>query len=1088
MRSIFSAFIALLFLNTGFAATSNPTFVNTIDLGDTIFIDVENAIVGAGYIDYPVYINSDDPIQSMDFQFFFNTAEFTYDTAFNNASLSSLLVNVSPEFNQGGALELRLTSFTFPGLYPNQTTLVTLRFTTSSVNPCNLNIVTNQNSVIQLGDNAFNAGPWSFVVLGCANPPAFAGIDQQICGSETTLTGNQPLQGTGTWSVVSGTGVFQDPNGTSTLVTGLSPGFNSFSYTLNNNPGDPENSDTVLVFSYENPSIASAGQNQIVCDAFAGLNAETPTIGTGTWSAPGTSLGFADETAIQTLVSDLIQGENQVIWTVNNGVCPPSIDTLIILRTDTVYAGPDQILCESSAFLQAAQPISGTGFWTVLSGTGTFEDANQSNTAVSDLSTGENIFQWTATGLDCIDSTDIVIITRLNLPSAAVAEADFATCTNSTQISATATAIGTGQWSSPGAGLTFADSTSAQTQVSGLQPGINELIWTVSNGSCPSNSDTLLVTLSDTVSAGIDQVVCDSAALLNASNPISGSGLWTVISGSGEFADAASPTSTVSGLSAGENIFQWTVSGYSCPDSTDIVIITRISLPSAAVAEADFTTCTNSTQISATAPAIGTGQWSSPGAGLTFADSTSAQTQVSGLQPGINELIWTVSNGSCPSNSDTLLVTLSDTVSAGIDQVVCDSSATLNASNPISGSGLWTVISGSGEFADAASPTSTVSGLSPGENIFQWTVSGINCPDSSDQVSIIVSCSFNVFAGDDTELCETFYTLQGSALPEGGTGIWTVLAGGGNFADASSPISGVSEMPIGTNTFIWTVTLLGTSISDTVNIVVSQPPTVALAGDDQSVCSNKATLSANTPLVGQGVWTTLSGNGTFVDASDPATTFVASEFGTDTLIWTISTGVCRSSDTVLVTTTEPPFINLPGDTTICENQQPLVLSINFSQGAQLQWNVLSGAALITGDQTTAPKLSSLPRGVTQIEVIAINGDCEDRDTINITVNSADSPECRNTEIIVPSGYSPNGDGTADFFVIENLNGRNAQLQVFNRWGQKVYEADSYQNDWNGIANKGIVLFGEQLPEGTYYYFLNIEGETETRKDFITLWR
>jgi gliding motility-associated-like protein len=921
----FSVLIALLFLNTGYASKYSPNFVNTIDLGDTIFIDVENAIVGAGYIDYPVYINSDDPIQSMDFQFFFNTAEFTYDTVFNNASLSSLLVNVAPEFNQGGALELRLTSFTFPGLYPNQTTLLTLRFTTNSVNPCNLNIVTNQNSVIQLGDNAFNAGPCTFVVLGCSNPPAFAGDDQQICGDETTLTGNQPLQGTGTWSVVSGTGVFQDPNGTSTLVTGLSPGFNSFKYTLNNNPGDPENSDTVLVFSYETPSPAVAGANQTVCDAIAGLSAESPTIGTGTWSAPGSSLSFADETAAQTLVFELIQGDNQVVWTVSNGVCPPSLDTLIILRTDTVYAGPDQILCESSAFLQAAEPISGTGFWTVLSGNGTFEDANQSNTAVSDLGPGENIFQWTATGLDCIDSTDIVIITRLNLPSPALAEADFATCTNTTQISATV-------------------------------------------------------------------------------------------------------------------------------------------------------------------PAIGTGQWSSSNAGLSFDDSTSAQTQVSGLLPGFNELIWTVSNGSCPSNSDTLLVTLSDTVSAGIDQVVCDSAATLNASNPLSGSGLWTVLSGSGEFADATSPTSTVSGLSAGENIFQWTVSGFSCPDSIDQVSIIVSCSFNVFAGDDTEICETFYTLQGSELPEGGSGLWTVLAGSGTFADASSPNSGVSGMPIGTNTFIWTVTLLGTSISDTVNITVSEPPTVALAGDDQSVCSNKVTLAANTPLVGQGVWTTLSGNGTFVDSSDPATTFVASEYGTDTLIWTISTGVCRSSDTVLITTTEPPFINLPNDTTICENQQPLVLAINFSQGAQLQWNVLSGAALVSSDQSTTPKLSGLPRGVTQIEVIATNGDCESRDTINITVNSADSPECRNNEIVVPTGFSPNGDGTADFFIIENLNGRNALLQVFNRWGQKVYEAESYQNDWNGSANKGIVLFGEQLPEGTYYYQLNIEGEAETRKDFITLWR
>ena len=903
----------------------NSFYVNVIDLNDTIFIDVENAVIGAGFIDYPVYINSDDPIQSMDFQFFFNTAEFTYDTAFNNASLSSLLVNVAPEFNQGGALELRLTSFTFPGLYPNQTTLVTLRFTTNSTNPCNLNIVTNQNSVIQLGDNAFNAGPCTFVVLGCSNPPAFAGDDQVICNDETTLTGNQPLQGAGTWSLVSGTGVFQDPNGISTLVTGLSPGFNTFKYTLNNNPGDPENSDTVLVFRYENPSPAVAGQNQTVCDAEAGINAEAPLIGSGLWSAPGSSLSFSDETANTALVFSLVQGVNEVIWTVSNGVCPPSSDTLFITRTDTIYAGPAQSVCESNTFLQAAEPVTGSGVWTLISGTGIIEDPSLANSSVSGLSIGENIFQWSVTGLDCVDSTDIVIINRINLPSLAIAEDNFATCTNSTQISATV-------------------------------------------------------------------------------------------------------------------------------------------------------------------PAIGTGQWSSPASILAFDDSTSTQTLVSGLQPGINELIWTVSNGSCPSNSDTLLVTLSDTVSAGVNQVVCDSIAVLNASNPNSGSGLWTVISGSGEFADATSPTSTVSGLSAGENIFQWTVSGINCPDSSDQVSVIVSCSFTVFAGDDAEICETFYTLQGSPLPEGATGIWIALTGGGTLLDASSPNSGVTQLPIGSSTFIWTVTLLGTSISDTVTIEVSEPPTVALAGDDQSVCSNKATLSANTPLVGQGTWSTLSGNGTFVDSSDPATTFVATEYGTDTLIWTISTGVCRSSDTVLITTTEPPFINLPGDTTICENQQPLVLTNNFSQGAQLQWNIISGAALISGDQTNAPKLTGLARGQNQLEVIATNGDCAARDTINITVLGADSPECRNTEVVVPKGFSPNGDGNFDFFQIENLNGRAAQLEIRNRWGQMVYQADNYQNDWNGTANRGLVPFGEVLPEGTYYYQLQIEGEVEIRKDFITLWR
>ena len=959
LRSIFSAFIALLFLNTGFAATFNPNFVNTIDLGDTIFIDVENAIIGAGYIDYPVYINSDDPIQTMDFQFFFNTAEFTFDSIINIAGIDQVLGNVQLDVNQG-VNEFRFTSNSLFNLYPILNTLVYLRFTTNSLIPCNLNIVINGNSVRRLATIDAEGTP-EFIVLGCSNPPAFAGEDQLICSDQTTLTGNQPLQGTGTWSVVSGTGIFQDPNGTSTLVTGLSPGFNSFKYTLNNNPGDPENSDTVLVFRYEVPSVAVAGQNLTVCDANAGLNAEVPLIGSGIWSAPGSSLSFADETVNQTLVFDLVQGENLIVWTVNNGVCPPSSDTLTILRTDTVYAGPDQTFCETSTFLQAAEPEVGSGLWTVISGSGVFFDAAQSNTPVSGLSPGENIFQWTVTGLDCVDSTDQVSI--------------FVICNTPPIITNNAYTLAEDDTLTDNF-LQNGDNDPDGTLLSDIQNPVSGPL----HGTIEYDSTGSFTYIPDENYYGLDTIViqvCDSGFPL----PVlcGFDTLFITITPVNDAPDVNSETYTTTGITP--------ITGSILDNDSDV----------------ENTTLT-----------VDTNLVDGPNNGTFTIDSLG---------------IFTYTPNAGFTGSDTVVV------------LVCDSGFPL-----------------------------------PEECAFDTIIFIVN------------PVVFNVFAGDDAELCETFYTLQGSVLPEGASGLWTVLAGGGTFADASSPNSGVSEMPIGTNSFIWTVTLSGTSISDTVNIVVSEPPTVALAGDDQSICSNKANLSANTPLVGQGVWTTLSGNGTFVDSSDPATTFVAAEYGTDTLIWTISTGVCRSSDTVLITTTEPPFINLPSDTVICENQQPLVLSINFSQGAQLQWNVFSGAALVTSDQTTIPKLLGLPRGLTQIEVVATNGDCEDRDTINITVNSSDSPECRDNEIVVPKGFSPNGDGTADFFIIENLNGRNAQLQVFNRWGQKVYEADSYQNDWNGSANKGIVLFGEQLPEGTYYYLINIEGEVETRKDFITLWR
>ncbi|PAM96066.1 hypothetical protein B4N84_04290, partial [Flavobacterium sp. IR1] len=46
------------------------------------------------------------------------------------------------------------------------------------------------------------------------------------------------------------------------------------------------------------------------------------------------------------------------------------------------------------------------------------------------------------------------------------------------------------------------------------------------------------------------------------------------------------------------------------------------------------------------------------------------------------------------------------------------------------------------------------------------------------------------------------------------------------------------------------------------------------------------------------------------------------------------------------------------------------------------------------------------------------------------------------------------------------------LQVFNRWGNKVYEAKNYQNDWDGTSNSSVTG-SNQLPAGTYYYIINI---------------
>ncbi|MEE2700313.1 MAG: gliding motility-associated C-terminal domain-containing protein [Bacteroidota bacterium] len=87
--------------------------------------------------------------------------------------------------------------------------------------------------------------------------------------------------------------------------------------------------------------------------------------------------------------------------------------------------------------------------------------------------------------------------------------------------------------------------------------------------------------------------------------------------------------------------------------------------------------------------------------------------------------------------------------------------------------------------------------------------------------------------------------------------------------------------------------------------------------------------------------------------------------------------------------------------------------------------------------------------------------CYDTITMTIHVQGVD----------VPNVFTPNGDGTNDYFVVDNHGMETLNMLIFNRWGGKVYEWNTSQTAWDG---KG--LDGEDLPDGVYYYLLTAVGE------------
>ncbi len=68
---------------------------------------------------------------------------------------------------------------------------------------------------------------------------------------------------------------------------------------------------------------------------------------------------------------------------------------------------------------------------------------------------------------------------------------------------------------------------------------------------------------------------------------------------------------------------------------------------------------------------------------------------------------------------------------------------------------------------------------------------------------------------------------------------------------------------------------------------------------------------------------------------------------------------------------------------------------------------------------------------------------------------------------IPEGFSPNGDGTHDTFVIEGVGDSRVNFEIYNRWGNLVYRDPNYKNNWAGQCNQGVHI-GDNLPDGNLF--------------------
>ena len=90
-------------------------------------------------------------------------------------------------------------------------------------------------------------------------------------------------------------------------------------------------------------------------------------------------------------------------------------------------------------------------------------------------------------------------------------------------------------------------------------------------------------------------------------------------------------------------------------------------------------------------------------------------------------------------------------------------------------------------------------------------------------------------------------------------------------------------------------------------------------------------------------------------------------------------------------------------------------------------------------------------------------------------------------VVVPEGFSPNGDGVNDLLYIEGiLHFPNSKVQIFNRWGREIYQSIGYQNDWDAISKTGLDLGNGKLSEGTYFILVDLGDGSIPAKSYIYL--
>ncbi|PSR55206.1 hypothetical protein AHMF7605_17680 [Adhaeribacter arboris] len=441
--------------------------------------------------------------------------------------------------------------------------------------------------------------------------------------------------------------------------------------------------------------------------------------------------------------------------------------------------------------------------------------------------------------------------------------------------------------------------------------------------------------------------------------------------------------------------------------------------------------CSNAAPIQLTGFSPAGGIWSGPG--VTPDGVFTPSNELIGAQT-IN---YTVANGSCVSTGTKIItvVAVPEATFVGLPPKICLPGGPVTLL-PTPAGGTF---SGSGVTGDTFNPA--LAGI--GTHTITYTLgNATGCASISTQ-QIVVGETPIVVAGPDARICSGSSPIQLTGFsPVGGTWSGTGVNPTGLFTPTQSMT--------GTYILTYTVTANNCTASATRTIVIDSTSPFT-QGPDQVVCADSAPFMITDATPPGGTWSGpgVSSNGLFTPGPQVV--------GTNVLTYSVTVGACSGISTKIITVAPAPEIKAGAEPTECgtptsiQGYAPFTAKFtNSTTGATgYLWDFGDGT---TSTEATPSHVYTQDGNYRVILTVFFSSSCQiTREVVSVLTDKKQ---------LIPNIFTPNGDGKNDTFV-PRVTCLPADLKVFNRWGQVVYNQKNYQNTWDGNG----------LPEGIYYYHL-----------------